>query len=128
MKIYRTEHQEQASLIIWAQWAAGKFPELQLLFAIPNGGARHPRVAQSMKEEGVKPGVPDLFLPVARHGHHGLFFEMKTENHRPKREGSKGGLSDLQIDWLENLRAQGYKAEVAYGRDEAIKMLTDYLT
>jgi hypothetical protein len=123
----RTEHQEQASLIIWARMSASRFPALRLLFAIPNGGARHLRVAQSMKEEGAKPGVPDLFLPVARHGHHGLFLEMKTEKHRPKREGSKGGLSDVQIDWLTDLREQGFKAEVAYGRDEAIQILTDYL-
>lgn len=128
MKLHRTEHDEQSSLIVWATWNHAQFPELRLMFAIPNGGARHPAVAAKMREEGVKPGVPDLFLPVARHGFHGLFLELKTEVNRPKREGSKGGLSDLQSAWIGELRDQGYKVAVCYGRDEAIETITEYLT
>jgi endo-beta-N-acetylglucosaminidase D len=55
-------------------------PELVWLFAIPNGGDRNIAVAGNLKAEGVKSGVADLLLPVARYGYHGFFIEMK--NHR----------------------------------------------
>ena len=63
-----SEHQEQKALIQWARLNQQRFPELDLLFAIPNGGLRNIRVARKLKSEGVKPGVSDLFLPVARKG------------------------------------------------------------
>jgi len=126
MKTYRLEHDEQAALFAWTRWQHAKYPELRLMFAIPNGGHRNILVARKMKEEGVKAGVPDIFLPVARQGFHGLFLEMKTEANRPSR-GGKGGLSDLQAHWIGELREQGYRAEVAYGRDEAVAILEDYL-
>ena len=72
-----TEHQEQVALIHWAKMRSATLPELGLLFAIPNGGERHLFVAKKLKAEGVKPGTPDLCLPVARGGYHGLFIEMK---------------------------------------------------
>lgn len=127
MRKYPLEHDEQASLMLWAKWNHATFPELRLMFAIGNGGHRNLLVAKKMKAEGIKAGVPDLFLPVARHGFHGLFIEMKTEDHRPKREGSKGGLSDVQCEWIGDLRKQGYKVAVCYGRDEAISEITNYL-
>jgi hypothetical protein len=80
-----------------------------------------------MKAEGAKPGVPDLFLPVARNDHHGLFIEMKRTEVKPKREGSKGGLSDVQIKWKADLEAQGYRVTVCYGFDEARETLEQYL-
>ena len=63
-----SEHQEQAALFRWAWFAQVKHPALALLYAIPNGGHRHKAVAARMKAEGVKAGVPDLCLPVARGG------------------------------------------------------------
>lgn len=128
MRTYRLEHDEQSALFAWANWSVAAFPELRLLFSIPNGGHRNLLVAAKMKREGTKAGVPDIFLPVARQGFHGLFLEMKAEHNRPKREGSKGGLSDLQIDWIERLRGNGYKVSVAYGAGEAQEILTRYLT
>lgn len=127
MKTFRTEHQEQSALFLWARLSHSTYPELRLMFAVANGGHRHPAVAAKMREEGVKPGVPDIFLPVARHGFHGLFLELKTEANRPKR-GGMGGLSELQAQWLGELRDQGYKAVVAYGFEEAKQILIDYLS
>lgn len=126
MKPYPLEHDEQAALFFWARWNNVNYPELRLMFAIPNGGHRNLLVARKMKAEGVKAGVPDIFLPVARGGFHGLFVEMKAESARPKK-GGKGGLSDLQCEWIGDLRNQGYKVAVCYGRDEAIAEITNYL-
>lgn len=76
-RLLPTEAQEQATLFSWAEMQSGRRPELRLLFHIPNGGSRGKAEAARFKMEGVKPGVPDLFLPVPRGPWHGLFIELK---------------------------------------------------
>ena len=71
-----------------------------------------------LKMEGVRAGVPDLFLPVATGGKHGLFIEMKR---------TKGGtISPEQKDWLAHLNEQGYRAEVCKGFEAAKAVIQDY--
>lgn len=111
-----TEHQEQAALI---QWFDVQHKDLRgRLFAIPNGGQRHVAVATKLKAEGVRRGVPDLMLPVARHGFHGLFIELKAKGGRPTKE---------QLDWLGFLGEQGYMAVVCVGAQAAINTISSYL-
>ena len=112
------EDREQAALIQWAFYEAGRLPGVDLLYAIPNGGSRNKMEAVNLKRTGVKAGVPDLFLPVARNGKHGLYIEMK------RREG--GRVSDLQKEWIEKLTAQGYECQVCHGFDEAIEVIERY--
>ena len=118
MNLTPSEHDEQVTLFAWAELASVQYPQLKLLFAIPNGGARHPVVGAKLKKEGVKAGVPDLFLPVARGDSHGLFIELKTANGRP---------TPIQREWLLSLHCQGYKTVVAYGWDEARSCIEAYL-
>jgi VRR-NUC domain len=113
------EHEEQCSLITWATLQSKTVPELNLLFAIPNGGNRNIVTAVKLKKEGVRPGVPDLNLPVPRGLFHGLFIEMK----KPK----GGAVSADQRAWLFSLRANGYRAEVCNGWIEAKDLILDYL-
>lgn len=114
-----SEHAEQCALMDWAQMAYGKHPELRWLYATPNGGLRHPKVAKQLKDEGAKPGVCDLFLPVPRCGYHGLYIEMKRQ---------KGGrLSPEQKDFIEFVQSHGYRAEVCAGWIVARDVLMDYL-
>lgn len=115
-----TEEAEQAAVFEWAQLMAPQLPELHLLFHIPNGGYRAPATAAKLKAQGVKPGVPDLFLPVARGGFHGLWIELKRQH--------GGKVSHAQSDWLTELSFQGYRAEVAHGSEEACDVLYKYLT
>jgi hypothetical protein len=56
------------------------------MHAIPNVGYRHPAVAAKLKAEGVKPGVPDVYWPVARGGFIGLAIEFKHANASPSKE------------------------------------------
>lgn len=114
-----TEDEEQAAVFEWADLSSGRWPELRLLFHVPNGGLRNKVTAARMKMLGVKAGVPDLFLPVARGNWFGLFIEMK------RRKGGK--LSPLQVDWIEALGRQGYKTVVCFGADAAIAAIEDYL-
>jgi hypothetical protein len=49
-----SEHDHQAAFFTWASYQ--RFPGIELLHAIPNGGARHKAVAGKLKAEGVKTG------------------------------------------------------------------------
>ena len=112
------EHEEQVALFDWAALRQGRYPELRLLHAIPNGGKRDKFVAIQLQREGLKPGVPDVCLPVARGGWHGLYIELKWAKNKP---------TDHQLEWLEALTAQGYLAVVCYGWQEAVEVIEDYL-
>jgi VRR-NUC domain len=113
-----TEHKHQVALFQWAAYQTRRWPELALLFAIPNGGARDKVTGGRLKAEGVKAGVPDMLLPVARGPYHGFFIELKAPDGTP---------SDKQERWVEDLQGQGYRAEVIYGWPAARDALMSYL-
>lgn len=116
-----TEDQEQAWVIQWARRNSDNHPELILLFHTPNGGHRSKRQGALLKLTGVRAGVPDLFLPVARGGYHGLFIEMKVADRK------KGRVSKEQKQWIDDLITQGYDAKVCYGFEEARGAIVAYL-
>lgn len=91
----------------------------QLLFAVPNGGQRNVIVAARMKAEGVRAGVPDLFLAVPAFGYNGLFIELK----KPK----GGRVSDSQTEFISELSEQGYRVTVCHGFIEAKQAIENYL-
>lgn len=114
------EHTEQASLIKWWALAHNAFgvPE-SCLFAIPNGGERNIVVAAKLKSEGVRAGIPDLFLAVPVNGWNGLFIEMK------KKKG--GRLSDNQRTMMSIFSAYKYSVAVCHGFIEAKRTIETYL-
>ena len=114
-----SEHQEQVWLFEWAGWRIREIPQLALLWANPNGGLRNKITAAKLKAEGVKPGVPDLFLAVPVGDCHGLFIEMK------KRRG--GRLEPEQAEMLAQLRQRGYACAVCRSWPEAVRVILDYL-
>lgn len=109
-----SEHDQQAAVVQYCDLMA--IP----CFAIPNGGKRSKSEAARFKAEGVRAGVPDLFIPVARGGYHGFFLEMKDVNGRPPRPN--------QREWLNRLDAQGYCTAWAAGADTAIKQIQRYMS
>lgn len=126
-----SEHEEQVTVIQWAELQCNKYPELECLYAIPNGGnwQRKPFITKSgkklpplpavkLKREGLRRGFPDLCLPVARCGYHALYIEMKVGDNK---------LSPEQKDWSERLQRQGNFVVTCYGADEAIQVITHYL-
>ena len=115
-----TESQEQRCLFEWAALQKGKHPELGLLYAVPNGSFRHKATAGRLKAEGVKAGVPDVVLPVARGNFHGLYIELKRQKNSQT--------SDAQKDWIDALNAQGYLAIICRGWAEASDAIMQYLT
>lgn len=115
-----TEAQHQGNVFKWAKQPAvrAEYPELKLLYHIKNetmGGATQVAID---KAQGVKKGVPDLHLPVARGKYHSLYIEMKTE---------KGKTSPEQDWWIPELAAQGNFCEVCHGWESAVRVLRWYL-
>jgi len=123
-----SEHHEQVALFDWARAQEGIRPELGLLYAIPNGqarpwstnkkGQRFSPVGQKLRAEGVQAGVPDVHLPVACGGYHGLWIEMKFGTNKP---------TESQQDWIGRLRAAGHRVEVCYSFEEARAAILRYL-
>lgn len=114
-----TESVEQQCLIRWAAYQTGRYPELALLFHVPNEGKRSRATGGRMIAEGLRTGVPDLVLPVPRGEYSGLFIEMK------RREG--GRVSAEQRWWIDRLREQGYRAEICKGWEAAADTILQYL-
>ena len=108
-----SEHLEQCAVIQYCKI------KKHLIFAIPNGtNVPSHKGRAKLKAEGLKSGVPDLMLPVAKGGYHGLFIEMK----KPK----TGKVSSNQDEWLDTLAYNGYQTEVCYGFDEAKSVIDAY--
>jgi hypothetical protein len=117
------EDAEQVAVIAWADSNLDLYPELAWLFHPANGGLRSFQTAARMKLLGVRPGVSDLILLVARGEYHGLVVEMKAVSAR----GRKGTLQPSQKAFMEFERAAGYCVHICYDRFSAIRALTDYL-
>jgi VRR-NUC domain len=107
-----TEHDHQRIFVAWCRKNAIQ------VFAIPNGGHRSAATARRLKDEGVTPGVPDLFVPTAAGGYNGLFVEMKIKS---------GRLAKRQEAMIGVLREQGYRVEVCYGHQQAKNATFEYL-
>lgn len=114
----RSEKTEQETVIQWCGWQQGKYPELKLIYHVPNGGSRNTVEAANLKRQGVKAGVPDLCLPVPKNGYHGLYIEMKY---------GKNKTTEKQEEWLKELTVQGYFTAVCYGAEEAKRVIARYL-
>jgi hypothetical protein len=114
------EGEEQAQLI--ARFRAA-YPDVgELLIHIPNGGYRKNAFeGWRLKNQGVRAGVSDLLLPVARGGFFALWIEFKAA---PPNDAA---VSDKQEEWVDLMRAQGYAAHVCLGVEAAMQVLAAYL-
>lgn len=122
-----SEHEEQVLLFQWAKMNEDHVPELWYLYAVPNGAKlpyrgkgkrRYSPEAQRLKAEGLKPGVPDVALPVPRGSYHGMYIEMKFDKNKTTKH---------QDEWLFGLQSMGYYVCVPYGFVEAKNEIIKYL-
>lgn len=95
-----------------------KYPELKLMFAVPNAGKRTFKVAAMMIAEGLRKGVLDILFPVARCGFIGLAIEFK----KPGK-----GLTEEQADFAEMLVKEGWLVVVMTDADAAIRTVKNYI-
>lgn len=112
------EGPEQAELMKEIQL---RYPDAyELLYHVPNGGHRLKEVAAKLKAQGVKAGIPDLVLTMARGGYFGLYIEFKaTVDPAP--------VSSSQQACIRRLNEQGYLAVVCQGHFDAMECLRAYL-
>ena len=119
--IVPNEHAEQSAFFEWIAQNASRHPALESVFAIPNGGFRHKPTAMLLQREGVRAGVPDIFVAYPSRNKCGLFIEMK------RADGHPSDVRATQWEWLERLEKNNYAVAVCYGCDEAIEAITKYL-
>ncbi len=135
-------HIEESHQIAFIEWLSLNYPDIyNVTFAIPNGGKRNIREAARLKQQGVKPGVPDLLVayPVKKAfnevcgggleiitvvSYPGLFIEMKRPITAFSAKPSLTKSQKVMLGWLE---AKGYKCVVAYGFDDAVTELRNYI-
>lgn len=119
----RGEEIEQARLIKWSHKASVRavLPCLKFLHHSPNGGKRDAFTGAQMKALGVKPGFPDLVLPVLQPAPakgNGLAIEMKS---------ATGRQSPEQKEWQAHLESQGWQYSLARSAQEAREIVCQYL-
>lgn len=113
------EEYEQEQIFRWARANQTKYPDLQLLNASMAGVRLRPGQRIKAKKQGMPKGYPDIFLPVSVDAYSGLFIELKR---------LRGGVVfQDQKTWLKWLNAEGFKAVVARGHEEAIWIIRQYL-
>jgi len=114
-----SEHVEQRALVAWATIQSKTIYELASLFSVPNGAHVSKAQAGKLKSEGLKAGVPDLFLAIPRRGYSGMFIEMKRV--------TGGIVSQSQKEWHRRLSDNGYLVVVCRGFDAAKLEILNYL-
>lgn len=120
-----TEKEEQKAVIDWADAHIDIAPPLEWLHAdlngipLPGSATTRARIINSMKAQGMKPGILDLSLDAARRGYHGLKIDMKRVRGGKVLEG--------QIEYMDYLASEGYLGQICQGANKAIGLLKWYL-
>ena len=111
----------QSACVKWFRYQYSEYKDL--LFAIPNGlpifdKELRVKIYNRLNREGLKAGVPDLFLALPRGIYHGAFIEIKYDS---------DGLRKKQVDMIRALEQQNYKCVVVRSVDEFIEIIDEYL-
>lgn len=113
------EHVHQSAFVKLCALHEHRFPALKYLFAVPNfARLRSQREVAARLREGLKKGVPDLWLPYPSQGHPGLIIENKFGKNKPTPE---------QLEWIERMRAVNWRVVVCYSFEQQVATLLDYL-
>ena len=126
------EWQEQTAVVTWCRLHKTTEPRLALIYHVPSGELRAKSTAAKLQKMGVRPGIPDIHLPIAvRHyhteadgterwvGYYGCWIEMKRMD--------RGGLSTAQREYCGLLMDYGHYVKVCHGWVEAAQTLCWYL-
>lgn len=87
-------------------------------FHCPNEGRRGVVAGRILKRMGLRAGAPDIFIAHSKGNYHGLCIELKVGKNKP---------TEHQINFINQLNKEGYKAEIIYGADAAIQLIKWYL-
>lgn len=117
--IRRPEQADQIALLRWAELVqVGHKTLADWLTHIPNGGARTPVEGGILKAMGVKPGMPDLLLPIQTTRYSAGWWELKAGEGKP---------SESQVERQAMLRAGGAYVAVYWHWQECARDILRYL-
>ena len=121
----RSETTEQIALFNWAKRTESILPELALMYHVPNEGKRSN--GGILKAAGLKSGVPDICLPVANNGFHGLYIELKFGKNKATKDQEEymftfNGTCEDAMRYMINRMAAVPLLEVAPGIGDATKI------
>jgi len=114
----KSESSEQIAFFHWVRIQGCTDERFKTIFAVPNGTNSSAKAGFKAKREGLRPGVSDVFVPIASRGYHGLFIEFKIKPNK---------LSEKQEDFFKRVHGQGYACRIAWSADDGIKILKEYL-
>lgn len=126
--IKESDHARQ--LMKWVRLHEAQHPELRLFFHVPNEGRRTGRAGAHLVRQGLRAGVSDYILPVARmQSESGLLYSaLMLELKRPEAAKKKDkGLSKTQKEWFVLCRRFGLCAAVGFGWQDSASKILRYL-
>jgi len=113
---------EDSELIKFFNWVQinEKFdPRLSTIYHIANERRTSHHQGKIFKQKGVRPGIPDVHVPIPSGMYPGLYIEFKV---RP------GTLSEPQKKMIKTLLNIGHLVVVAWSAQEAIDIVCEYLS
>ena len=113
-KALSKEHLLQCAFVEWFHLA---YPNI-IIFAVPNGARRSPRLGAYLKAEGMLAGVADLCILKPSQDYCCLFIEFKIAPNKP---------SQAQLDFISYANENGYAAIICYDLDDAMNITKQYL-
>lgn len=119
VKRQQPEYESQVLVIAWARQNQVKYPQLRLLFAVPNASRSPVQFRVKLKRQGLVSGIPDMIMSCPSGPYHSLMIELKAP---------QGRLSPEQKAIHPILQEYGNCVRVCYSAQEAIQTLVDYLT
>ena len=116
------ESSEQIKIFLWIKENEEVYPVLKTIFHTPNSffGTGF-AIIMWLKKLGMRKGVYDIIVPIAKKGYSSLWIEMKKE---------KGKLSSEQKMFSELINLYSdfpTKFEICYNSDNCIKLIKEYL-
>lgn len=118
-RLVRDEESLHKACVELLAWLSSRHPILQWMLHVPNGGKRPKGEAGRLKAMGVRPGVPDLLLPIPSGNWSGLAVELKSPT---------GRLSPAQAAWLDRLEQAGYLVAVCRSIEEFKAVVDRFLS
>lgn len=113
-----SEDDELIAFFKYIEWQSNKDLRLSYIYHIANERRSSWAAGKRLKKNGVKAGVPDVFVPIPTKKHPGLYMEFKVDHNKP---------TDRQEYFLTGLASLGYVTKVVYSATEAIDVLNRYL-
>ena len=113
----------------FARYLKDDFPKVRFLSNL-SGEQFSKGQAMNVRDLQSHNSAPDVMIFAARQNYCGLAVEMKAENESPYRKDGtlkKSKHLEGQLEYLEYLRSEGWKAEFAAGSKEAISIAYHYL-